>query len=292
MPYKLKSTNEKEKELGEHNNLHKWLRELENACAYIGKFSSSQLRAFHKVRHHLNLSNRDRTKTNLDNELQTNLDNKPYNFRNQLQQQLSTVTFTKKKEKLDNYKVDMNFYSAASKTKLQSRLGVQLQLRDADSTLRDQLMRPLQRASTEACQEYSGFSLGASFRSRIDNQLPRTQLDTEETFSKTASKTAAWQKRASDRQLLSQQLGRRELQTGNFSNSSLEEETFRKATSETAAWKTRLSAQQLQREQLGKGTLPSQLGRQQLGNSASNSPAFRQELRELSLRASEKNFYN
>ena len=40
-----------------------------------------------------------------------------YNFRNQLQQQLSTVTFTKKKEKLDNYKVDMNFYSAASKTK-------------------------------------------------------------------------------------------------------------------------------------------------------------------------------
>ena len=97
------------------------------------------------------------------------------------------------------------------------------------------------------------------------------------------SKTAARPKRPSDRQLLRQQLGRRELQTGNFSNSSLEEETFRKATSETAAWKTRPSAQQLQRKQLGKGTLPSQLGRQQLGNSAWNSPAFRQELRELSL---------
>ena len=170
----------------------------------------------------------------------------------------------RRKKQLDNLQNAANFYSAASKTKLHNSLGVQLQLRDADSALRGQLMRPLQRASTEACQEYRGFSLAASFRSRIDNQLPRKQLDrrdlqqdsfqdsssTEETFSKTASKTT------SARQLLRQQLGRRELQTGNFSDSSLEDETFTKATSETAAWKKRLSAQQLQRKQLGKGTLP------------------------------------
>ena len=161
-----------------------------------------------------------------------------------------TVTFKKKKEKLDNLQNAANFYSAASKTKLHKSLGVQLQLRDADSTLRGQLMRPWQRASTEACQEYRGFSLAASFRSRIDNQLPRKQLDrrdlqrdsfqdsslTEETFSKTTSQPAAWQKRAADRQLLRQQLGRRDLQKGNFRDSSLEEETFSTAASKKAAW--------------------------------------------------------
>ena len=157
-----------------------------------------------------------------NNELEKNFDDtKPYNFRNQLQQQLPTVTFKKKKEQLDNLQNAASFYSAASKTKLQSRLGVQLQLQDADSALRGQLMRPLQRASTEACQEYRRFSLAASFRSRIDNQLPRKQLDrrdlqqdsfqdnslTEETFRKQDS----------------------------FQDSSLEAETFRRTTSETAA---------------------------------------------------------
>ena len=44
----------------------------------------------------------------------------------------------------------------------------------------------------------------------------------------------------------------RDLQTGNFSASSLAEESFTQATSETAAWKTRPSAQQLQRQQLGR----------------------------------------
>ena len=262
------------------------------------KNSPLQLRACHKVRHHLNLQNRDRTETNFDNELTTNNDND-----NELQeefcsfklrrksakeieefnkqpskQQLPTVTFKKKKkERLDNlhdaeilsdqladYKVDRNFYLAASKTKLHNSLGVQLQLRDADSDLRGQLMRPLQRASTEACQEYRGFSLAASFRSRIDNHLPRKQLDrrdlqqdsfqdsslTEETFSKTASKTAARPKRPSARQLHRQQLGRRELQTGNFSDSSSTEETFSRTTSQTAAWQKRASDRQLLRQQL------------------------------------------
>ena len=89
-----------------------------------------------------------------------------YNFKNHLQQELSTVTFEKKKE------LQENFYLAASKPKLQSRLGVpiQLQLHDADSALRGQLIRPLQRASTGACQEYTGISLADSFRNRIDNQ--------------------------------------------------------------------------------------------------------------------------
>ena len=185
-----------------------------------------------------------------------------YNFRSPLQQQLPTVTFKKKKEKLDNlhdteilsdqladYKVDRNFYLAASKTKLHNSLGVQLQLRDADSALRGQLMRPFQTTSTGACQEYRGFSLAASCRSRIDNQLPRKQLDrrdlqqdsfqdsslTEETFRKTASKTAAWKKRPSDRQLPRQQLDRRDLPQDSFQDSSLEEETFRQAISKTAA---------------------------------------------------------
>ena len=147
-----------------------------------------------------------RNENEKNNELEKNFDNKPYNFRSQLQQQLPTVTFKKKKEQLDNLQNAANFYSAASKTKLQSRLGVQLQLPDADSALRGQLMmRPLQRASTDACQEYSGFSLAASFRSRIDNQLPRKQLD------------------------------RRDLQQDSFQDSSLTEETFSKATSQDSS---------------------------------------------------------
>ena len=60
---------------------------------------------------------------------------------------------------------------------------------------------------------------------------------TEETFSKTTSQTAAWQKRASDRQLLRQQLGRRDLQKATFRDSSLEDETFSTAASKQAAWK-------------------------------------------------------
>ena len=172
-----------------------------------------------------------------------------YNFRSQLQQQLPTVTFKKKKEQLDNLQNAANFYSAVSKTKLQSRLGGQL-LQDADSALRGQLIRPLQRASTGACQEYP-FSLADSFRSRIEHQLSKEQLRrrdlqtgnfsnsslAEETFNKTTSQTAAWQKRASDKQLLQQQLGRRELEKGNFRDSSLEEETFSAAASKKTAWK-------------------------------------------------------
>ena len=69
-----------------------------------------------------------RSENEKNNELEKNFDNKPYNFRSQLQQQLPTVTFKKKKEQLDNLQNAANFYSAASKTKLQSRLGVQLQL--------------------------------------------------------------------------------------------------------------------------------------------------------------------
>ena len=112
-------------------------------------------------------------------------------------------------------------------------------------------MRPLQRASTETCQEYRGFSLAASFRSRIDNQLPRKQFDrrdlqqnrfqdsslTEETFRQATSQPAAWPKKTSDRQLLRQQLGRRDLHKGNFRDSSLEDETFSTTTSKKTTWK-------------------------------------------------------
>ena len=73
--YQLRSDNQREKELAEHYNLQKWLRELEHACEYKGKNSTLQLRACQKVRHHLALQKWDRTKTNLDNELATNLAN-------------------------------------------------------------------------------------------------------------------------------------------------------------------------------------------------------------------------
>ena len=188
-----------------------------------------------------------RNENEKNNELEKNFDTKSYNFRSQLQQQLPTVTFKKKKEQLDNLQNAANFYSAASKTKLQSRLGVQLQLQDADSALRGQLMRPLQRASTEACQEYRGFSLAASFRSRIDNQLPRQQLD------RRALQQDSFQDSSLDRRALQQdnfprqQLDRRDLPQDSFQDSSLADETFRRTTSETAASKTHFALATSQR---------------------------------------------
>ena len=200
-----------------------------------------------------------RNENEKNNELKKNFDTKSYIFRSQLQQQLPTVK--KKKEQLDNLQNAANFYSAASKTKLQSRLGVQLQLQDADSSLGGQLIRPFQKASTEAFQEYTGISLADSFRSRIDKQLIRQPLDrrdlqqdsfqdsslTEETFRQATSQPAAWQKRALDRQLLRKQLGKRDLHKGNFRNSSLEDETFSTAASKKAAWKRHFALATLQR---------------------------------------------
>ena len=61
-----------EKELAEHYTLRKWLRELENACKYKGKIATLQLRTCPNIFHQLNLRNRDRKTTNLDNELATN----------------------------------------------------------------------------------------------------------------------------------------------------------------------------------------------------------------------------
>ena len=62
------------RELEDNYDLHKWLRELEKFCEYIGKVSISQLRACQKVRHQLTLANWDRTEKNLDDELATKFD--------------------------------------------------------------------------------------------------------------------------------------------------------------------------------------------------------------------------
>ena len=286
------------------------LESLRTPRKYMAKVSFLQLRACHKVRHHLSLQQHDRTKTNFDNELQENFcsiklgrnrarelekyceeltkminDDKAkvhskfrnvqlakahyklrnenenenenekkhelvkYNLRSQLQQQLPTVTFKKKKEQLDNLQNAASFYSAASKTKLQSRLGGQLHLQDADSALGGQLIRPSQRASTGAAQEYTRINLADSFRSRIDHQLSREQLRRrdlqngnfdqssleEETFNESPSQTAAWNQRPSERQLQRQQLDKRDLQQASFQDRSLTEETFSKTTSQNAA---------------------------------------------------------
>ena len=321
--------NQRVEELAEQNTFHQQATELENTCKYMAKFSLLQLRACHKVRHHLSLQHHDRAKTNFDNELQenfcsfklgrnrarelekyctelrkkideekskmhrqlsklelskiddnelpTNNDNKnesqeelcsfrlaasslcfhavhyiffkisfstkfvhnklrnenenenekknelvKYNLRSQLQQQLPTVTFKKKKEQLDNlhdaeilsdqladFKVDSNFYLAASKIKLHNSLGVQL--------LQQQL--PGQQLDRRDPQQ-DNFS---------DSSLA------EESFRQATSPTAAGKKRPSERQLHRQQVGRRDLQHSGFKESSLEKAHFALATSKRTA---------------------------------------------------------
>ena len=72
MKYKLRTANQKQNELDNHNNFTTRARELENTCKYMANISLLKLRVCHKVRPHLSLQHHDRTKTNFDNELQEN----------------------------------------------------------------------------------------------------------------------------------------------------------------------------------------------------------------------------
>ena len=195
-----------------------------------------------------------RNENEKSNELEKNFDTKSYNFRSQLQQQLPTVTFKKKEEQLDNLQNVANFYSfkdkvaeplrsSASTTRCRFSLG-----RSADKTFPESFHRNMPGVQR--------IQLGSQLREAESTTNFQESSLTEDTFSKTASKTATWQKKPFDRQLLRHQLGRRDLQTGNFHDGSLTEETFSKTASKTATWKKRLSEGQLQRQQLGKGTLP------------------------------------
>ena len=147
-----------------------------------------------------------------------------YNFRSQFQQELSTDTLEQKKE------LQKNFYLATSKTKLQSRLAVplQLQLQNADSAWKGQLIRPLPTASTATGQEYTGISLADSFRSRIDNlELPYPDLRPDDLPYPELRPHALPYPKFRQQQLGRQHLRRRQLRT----------EQLRK----TAAWKTAAS---------------------------------------------------
>ena len=269
----------------------------EPASAYksLRKISLLQLRACQKVFDQLNLRQRDRKTTNLDNELhQTNFDNDQnlqnnlknaaytfymhnlenhnanekynefvqYNFRSQLPQELSTDTLEKKKE------LQKNFYLAASKTKLQSRLAVplQLQLQNADSAWKGQLIRPLPTASTAAGQEYTGISLADSFRSRIDNLNFHIRILDPMTFHIRSLDPMRFHIRSFDNSSLEDStfeegsfepssLEDSSLEDSSFQDSSLTEETFSKTTSQKAAWQKRASDRQLLRQQLGRREL-------------------------------------
>ena len=252
--YQLRSENDKKDELQENFSGQNCSLKLQPSMLLL-----SNLLRRKSARELEELHNKLRNENENENENEKKNELVKYNLRSQLQQQLPTVTFKKKKEQLDNLQNAANFYSAASKTKLQSRLGGQLHLQDPYSALGGQLIRPSQRASTGAAQEYTGVSLADSFRSRIDHQLSREQLRRrdlqngnfdrssleEETFNEAPSQTAAWNQRPSERQLQRQQLDRKDLQQDSFQDRSLTEETFSKTTSQKAAWQKRALDRQL-----------------------------------------------
>ena len=244
-----------------HNSFTKRAQELEKYCEELTKIDRRQKSKMHRQLSELQLPKLDhQLSKNSADELTTNNDNENelvhYNLRSPLQQQLPTVTFKKKKEQLDNLQNAANFYSAASKTKLQSRLGGQLHLQDADSALGGQLIRPSQRASTGAAQEYTGISLADSFRSRIDNLNFHIRSLDPMTFHIRSLDPMTFHVRSLDpmsfhiRSFDNSSLSTKALDSNNFSDTSFEEETFRQAISQKAAWQKRASDRQLLRQQL------------------------------------------
>ena len=213
--------------------LRKWLRELANA---LEKDLASQLRLQEKVRHQLTPAHRNRTETNFDDELPAKFDKKKKSFQSACFPRLSKgqargeLAF--KSSLLGSFISEMHFHIRSvdpMNFHIRSLDPMRFHIRSFDNS----------SLSTKA----------------LDSTNFQDDSLTEETFRQATSQPAAWQKRASDRQLLRQQLGRRDRHKGNFSDSNLEEETFTKATSPTAAWKKRPSHRQLQRQQLGRRDL-------------------------------------
>ena len=225
-------------ELEDHFDLNKWLRELEKYCEYKGKSSASQLRLQEKVRHHVSLANRDRTETNLDDELTTKFDNKQIfqislentaagAFTEQLSIDLAgSISQTKEKE---------SSLTTASEATLQRVPQIQL-CRDSFKQLALQ-----EQWTTNSFQE-TACSSSLSTKALDSNNFQDSSL-TEETFSKATSKKTPWKKRPSARQLQ-----RPQLDEENFAESSLHgtlpsqlgrqrlERHFAFAASQTAAW--------------------------------------------------------
>ena len=230
--YQLGSDNNKEKNFDKHNNFHKWLRELEKYCEELtksiddgkskvhSKFRSAQLA---KVHYKL------RNENEKNNELEKNFNNTAARASTkQLSIELvGSISQTKGKD---------SSLTAASEAVLQRVPQIQLCRDSFQQMARQEPFR------TSSFQE-AACSSSLSTKTLDSNNFQDSSL-TEETFSKTTSQTAAWQKRA-----------RTELQTSTFSDSSLAEESFRQATSQTAAWQKKPSERHLQRQQLGRRDL-------------------------------------
>ena len=174
----LRSDNQREKELAEHYELQKWLRELENTCEYKAKIATLQLRACQKVRHHLALRKRDRTKTNLDNELATNFAN----------DNLANLIF---KKKLVALLLQRHFASAASfqlfgykawKKFREASLEISFYNKRRDKELPQQLRR-----EQLDCKDL----LVSQLQGTLPKQLRRQQLQREHLQRRAASETAA-----------------------------------------------------------------------------------------------------
>ena len=183
-------TYEKAKELEEHNNFHKWLRELANA---LEKNLASQLRLQEKVRHQLTLAHRNRTETNFDDELAAKFDKKKKSFQSACFPKLSKG---QAREKL------------ASKSSL---LGSFIsEMRFHIRSLDKKQLAPQEPVTTSSFQEQlvPAECRQSSLTPRTSTSLLSKSSLEEETFSKAVSTTAAWKTRPSAKQLQRKQLGK------------------------------------------------------------------------------------
>ena len=223
--YQLRSDNEIEKNFDKNNSFTKKAQELEKYCEELTKSiddgkskAHSKFRSAQLAKVHYKLRNENEK----NNELEKNFNNTAARASTkQLSIELAgSISQTKGKD---------SSLTAASEAVLQRVPQIQL-CRDSFQQMARQEPFRTSNFQRTAC------SSSLSTKTLDSNNFQDSSL-TEETFSKTTSQTAAWQKRASDRQLLRQQLGRRDLQKGTFRDSNLEDETFNRAASKQAAWK-------------------------------------------------------
>ena len=197
-----------EKELAEHPNFHKWLRELENACKYKGKFSILQLQACHKVRHHLNLQKRDRKETNLDNELAKNFEHE--NFENMI--------FKKKFVRL---LLERHFALAASFQLLAHKAWKKFRGAYFEiifyKMMRDKELRHQLRREQLDCKDFWSASFKAFCLSNFDDSSFAANSFKEETFKEESFEESSLEQSSFEESSLEQ---------SNFEESNLEQSSF------------------------------------------------------------------
>ena len=207
------------RELEDNYNLHKWLRELEKYCEYIGNISTSQLRACQKVRHPLTLAHRNRTETNFDDELTAKFAKQKKSFQSACFPRLfkgqARGEIASKSSLLGSFISEMHFH-------IRSLDNMRFHIRSFDhSSLSGQLSIDLADSISQTKEKES--SLTTTSEATLE-RVPQIQL-CRDSFQQLGLQEQ-WTTNSFQEAAFSSSLSTKALDSNNFQDSSLAEETF------------------------------------------------------------------